>query len=235
MRRLDIDSRFVSGVIYRFLHREIARVGFGLASYRQPGRREDLTTLRKMRQQQTTLITPLEGAQIMAAVRATSKRGGSMAEVGVYRGGSARVIRLADAERPLHLFDTFEGLPSPKQTDEAVGFSTFRQGDFACSLENVQRYLQDLPNIYFHKGLFPLSAVDLAINEFSFVHIDVDLYQSAFDAIAWFYPRMKTGGIILGHDFATCVGPQRAFTEFFANRQEPLIALPGDQVLVVKL
>ena len=38
------------------------------------------------------LITPLEAGQLLSLVRSTSKLGGSMAELGVFRGGSARLI-----------------------------------------------------------------------------------------------------------------------------------------------
>ena len=40
--------------------------------------------------QERMLITPLEAVQLISIVRFTSKLGGCMAELGVYRGGSAR-------------------------------------------------------------------------------------------------------------------------------------------------
>ena len=41
------------------------------------------------------------------AVKATRKLSGDIAEVGVYRGGSAMIICEAKGNKKLHLFDTF--------------------------------------------------------------------------------------------------------------------------------
>src|ERR1035437_2891958 len=39
--------------------------------------------------------------------------GGDIAEVGVFRGGSAKLICEVKGSARLHLFDTFEGMPEP--------------------------------------------------------------------------------------------------------------------------
>ncbi len=44
---------------------------------------------------------------------------GDIAEVGVFRGGTARVICEAMGERKLHLFDTFEGKLAARRMDSA--------------------------------------------------------------------------------------------------------------------
>ena len=35
----------------------------------------------------------------------------------------------------------------------------------------------------------------------AFVHIDVDQYQSTYDSLAYFYPRMSAGGVIVNDDY----------------------------------
>lgn len=67
-----------------------------------------------------------EAYQIHNAVVATRDVPGALAEVGVFRGGTARVICEAKGERTLHLFDTFEGLPEPGTMDDQ-----FREGEYA--------------------------------------------------------------------------------------------------------
>ena len=52
---------------------------------------------------------------------------------------------------------------------------------------------------------------------FSFVHLDVDLYQSTKDGLAWFYPRLNRGGILISHDYSNADGVRKAFDEFFAE------------------
>jgi O-methyltransferase len=54
----------------------------------------------------------------------------------------------------------------------------------------------------FHMGLFPETTRDLHEDVcFSFVHVDCDLYQSARDAIRYFWPRLRTGGILYADDY----------------------------------
>jgi O-methyltransferase len=222
-------------IAWNTLHSVSAAAGFGVASYRQPARIQTLRSIRKLKGDRKLLLTPLEANQLFSLVRATSKLGGSMAEVGVYRGASARLIREADPARHLHLFDTFEGLPEPAENDAELHLGRFKENQFSCSLEEVKNYLEGFRNIYFHKGPFPATGEAVVGERFSLVHSDVDLYASTLAVLDFFYPRMLPGGVILSHDFATCRGPHDALTEFFKDLPEPLIELPGDQAMVVKL
>ena len=222
-------------VAWSALHSAWAAFGFGLASYRQPDRMKTIRTIRQLKRSREMLLTPLEANQLFSLVCATSKLGGSMAEVGVYRGASARLIRAANQARPLHLFDTFEGLPDPADTDTELHLGRFEKSQFCCSLEDVRNYLGPATNLHFHQGLFPATGGAVEHERFSFVHSDVDLYASTRSVLEFFYPRMLPGGVILTHDFATCCGPHQAFTDFFKDMPEPLIELPGDQAMVVKL
>ena len=45
------------------------------------------------------------------AAKITGKVTGDIAEVGVYKGGSAKIICSAKGDRHLHLFDTFAAFP----------------------------------------------------------------------------------------------------------------------------
>jgi O-methyltransferase len=188
-----------------------------------------------IQRQREMLLTPMEAGQIFSLVQATAKLGGAMAEIGVYRGASARLIREADGSRPLHLFDTFQGLPETTNVDVAHHQGHLQKGQFACSFESVQKYLVDCDNVYFHQGIFPASANAVDAEHFSFVHSDVDIYESTKAVLEFFYPRMLPGGVIITHDFASCDGARRPFVEFFASRPEPVLELPGDQAMVVKL
>ena len=227
-------KRFYAGA-FNALHDTSSALGFGMASYRQPQRLGDMAMIRRIKRQRDMLLTPLEAVQLVYLVRATAKLGGCMAEVGVYRGASARLMREGDKKRPFHLFDTFTGLPETSQKDTAHRFGQFGKGQFACGLEDVQRYLSDVPGLHFHPGLFPETGAELSDEQFSFVHIDVDIYDSSIKSLEWFYGRMLPGGIIVSHDFASAAGPRAAFTEFFEHRPEPLIELPGDQCMIVKV
>lgn len=170
-----------------------------------------------------------EAYQIVSLVEATQKVPGDIAEIGVYKGGSAKLISTNKGSRHLFLFDTFAGLPGGNE-------SMFNQGDFQGTLDEVKQNLEGVPDVSYHKGLFPSTAGAVEDRRFSFVHIDVDLYEGTKAAVEFFYPRMNKGGIILTHDYTneSTPGVRRAFDEFFKGKPEPIIDLPGSQALIVK-
>lgn len=178
------------------------------------------------------LLTDLEAYQIYAAVRKTEKIAGDVAEVGVYKGGSARLI-CETTKKPLHLFDTFEGLPDLCDMDNS---EQFHKGDYSAQLESVKEYLKKYPNVYFYKGLFPATSEPVKNKKFSFIHLDVDIYESTVSCLQFFYPRMNKGGVIVSHDYQGSMGVKKAIDEFFKDKPEIIIEPSGcDQCLVVKV
>jgi hypothetical protein len=176
-------------------------------------------------------VTVNEASQIYRAVQATRKIQGDMAEVGVYTGSTAQVICEAKGEKPLHLFDTFEGLPVPTEKDDA---RQFRKGELAYNLEKVRERLKSYSNVFFYKGLFPTTSNPVKSRTFSFVNLDADLYESTKDSLTFFYPRLAKGGVLISHDYVTAKGVREAFDEFFKDKIEPVIQLADDQCMVVK-
>lgn len=147
-----------------------------------------------------SLITPERLENLARAVQATSNLPGVMAELGVYRGGSARVIAETCSAKLLHLFDTFAGLPYEEDQKRNPAGHDLSVGRFACRQDEVEHFLKGF-NVDIHAGVFPGSTSGLEHLQFSFVHVDCDLYQSAIDAIGWFWPRMVDGGAIFFDDY----------------------------------
>lgn len=216
---------------WRVLTRVLAARNLAVVSAgNEPGRQTFYELLRETRARTNVVLRDGEAYSIYSAVLETAKIKGAIAEVGVFKGGSARLISAAKADRELHLFDTFEGLPPVNREFDP----DFREGTFKGSLEEVQAVLSDQRNVRFHKGLFPASAAGLEDLRFSFVHIDVDLYESTKSCLEWFYPRMVHGAMLISHDFADVEGVKKAFREFFATRPEVLIELTGTQVTFIR-
>jgi len=188
-----------------------------------------------MKQIPYTLVDPVRCYMLYQCALQASRLGGDAAEVGVYRGGTARLIASAmqESRARIHLFDTFEGMPS---TDPA--YDEHRQGDFSdTSLPSVQGNLAGLTNVAFYPGFFPATAPPVAHLKFSLAHIDVDIYRSVLDCCAFFYPRMVPGGIMVFDDygFDTCPGAKQGVDEFFRETRERPWYLPSGQCVVVKL
>jgi len=202
-----------------------------LASLGSRKDKEVVDLFREIHRKKRSLLSAFEQYLIYGVAKAQSKHAGAIAEVGVFRGGSARLICEAKGDRPLHLFDTFEGLPESTEEDRGV----HRQHQYACSVEEVAEYLKDFDNVHFHKGVFPDSAADVPDQPYSFVHFDVDLYDGTKACLEYFYPKMIPGGIIISHDYSLLAGVEKAFDEFFDDKPEAIIDQPTTQCMVIKL
>jgi len=199
-----------------------------------PAKSRVIDLIRELFQEGRLLMLTNEAYQIYMAVKRTEKIPGSLAEVGVFRGGSAKLICQAKGERMLHLFDTFEGLPEVEEVDSPL----FSHGEYIASLEDVTEYLKGYPNVRIYKGLFPATSGPVKEERFAFVSLDVDLRKGTQDCLEFFYPRMSRGGIIITHDYVQAAGVKKAVDDFFADKPETVIegsGLPGTQALVVKM
>ncbi|HTX99639.1 MAG TPA: methyltransferase domain-containing protein [Bacteroidota bacterium] len=160
---------------------------------------------------------------------------GHVAEVGVYKGGTAKLIAslLHGSQKMLHLFDTFDGMP---ETDPDRDLH--HKGDFAdTSLEGVQRVVGTGEGVRYYPGFFPGTAGPIEPYRFCFVHIDVDIYRSVLDSCDFFYPRMVKGGVMVFDDygFESCPGAKQAVDQFFSDKDERPWYLPTGQCVVIKL
>lgn len=147
-----------------------------------------------------------------------SEFSGDFAELGVFRGDSAEEICKIKGDRPLHLFDTFEGLPkgSFEQIDTNTPFARqyLAPSWYSCDIDIVKKRLK-YPNIFFYKGVFPKTSKPVENRQFCFVHLDADLYLSTFYGIEFFYPRLVDGGLLLIHNYDDFDGVKLAVSKFF--------------------
>lgn len=133
---------------------------------------------------------------------------GNIAELGVFKGGSAWVLNeCLKPGRKLFLFDTFTGIPHETDID------VVKRGRFAdVSLEDVKTFL---PDAHYRVGIFPYT-MGPDVNDLSFVHVDCDQYEGCKAAIEEFWPRIKPGGIIAFDDYPF-PGIQKAIKDFFGG------------------
>lgn len=159
---------------------------------------------------------------------------GDAAECGTYKGATAYRICLALGKngKIAHLFDSFEGLSTPGEQDGDYWFP----GALQASESALRETLAEFTNYRTYMGWIPSRFAEVADRKFSFVHIDVDLYQPTLDSLMFFYPRTVSGGIILMDDygFVTCPGAKRAADDFFSDKPEPVIMLTTGQAMVIK-
>lgn len=160
---------------------------------------------------------------------------GAFAELGVWRGHSARLMHDLAPERTLYLFDTFEGFDRRDVTDP-THLAHFRD----TSVAQVRAFLGDPANLLIISGRFPDAAHLVPDGErFAFVHLDCDLPGPTRAALAFFYPRLSPGGIIVVHDYNSGRWPglREAVDGFMADKPESLIQAPdrGGSVAFVRM
>ncbi len=159
---------------------------------------------------------------------------GDLAECGVFEGASAyQLCRFASEHgRRVHLFDSFQGLSVPKENDGAY----WTEGGLSASEEKVRANLKEFHCFETFPGWIPKAFTKVADRRYAFVHIDVDLEQPTFDSIAFFYPRVSRGGVMLldDHGYDTCPGARKAALDFMADKPEPVIDLSTGQGLIIK-
>lgn len=152
---------------------------------------------------------------------------GALAELGVYKGNSAKLIHNLIPDRTLFLFDTFGGF---REQDLDPHEKHLEGNVFTDTSENaVREFIGISENVIFCTGRFPETAKAVPTNtSFALVHLDCDLYEPTRAALEFFYPKMSPGGLIILHDYGSggWPGVTKAVNEFFEDKQESLILIP---------
>jgi len=141
---------------------------------------------------------------------------GLMVEAGMYKGGSLDILSKFNPNNQFFGFDSFEGLPETSEHDLHVA------GEFG-GIDHLAGYFRFVRhNVRIVKGFIPKTFKIFGKHQkFSFVHIDLDLYQSILDSLDFFVPRMSEGGIIIldDYNFDSTPGCKTAIDEFFSNEE----------------
>lgn len=137
---------------------------------------------------------------------------GLILEFGVASGRTIRHIGSL-TERPIHGFDSFEGLPETWR-------SGFAKGAFAQPIPPVPRHVS------LHEGWFSESLPDFmqtTAEPISLLHIDCDLYSSTAFVLNHLADRIRTGTVLVFDEYFNYPGwkqhEHKAFQEFIAGRQ----------------
>ncbi len=132
---------------------------------------------------------------------------GAIVEAGAFHGGSTAKFSLVArlANRPFHVFDSFEGMPENTETHGKSIYGRehhFPKGSHAVGLEEVRgnvRKFGDVSRTEFHKGFFSDTMPGFR-DEVAAACVNVDLVQSTEDCLRALYPLTSSGGVIFSQD-----------------------------------
>jgi hypothetical protein len=190
------------------------------------------------------VLSPSGGSNIniiLALLDRTRDVAGDVAECGVFKGSSLTSIALhlregSPAKRVFGL-DSFQGFDESVQKDILLGGaadSEKRVGGFeATSLAHVTEklaHLRLLDIVTLLPGYFSKTLSMLPKTQFSFVHLDCDIYESYRQTLIYFYPRMSPGGIILFDEYNDPPWPgcNLAVDQFLTDKPEKLTVITMD-------
>ncbi|HZH28108.1 MAG TPA: class I SAM-dependent methyltransferase [Azospirillaceae bacterium] len=148
-------------------------------------------------------------------------RGGVGAEVGVLTGAFSREILRRAEPSELHLVDNWEMIwpdwrnpPAPWTTADALNFDKYLTqemplypgGDPNLGLELCYAMVEGLGRednrVRIHRGLSVEMAKQIPDQSLDFAYIDADhTYEACLDDLRAFEPKIKEGGLLMGHDF----------------------------------
>ena len=157
---------------------------------------------------------------------------GDVLEVGVWRGGTGALLGRRLKNKTVFLADTFTGVVGSTQFD-----TSYEDGEHAdTSLELVKNFLasMNISNCQLLQGIFPTETGHLMPNSLSFIHIDVDVFQSAKDIWDYSVNALSSGGIVVFDDygFSSTDGVSKLVNQLDKSNFTFLYNLNGHAILI---
>jgi O-methyltransferase len=185
---------------------------------------------------------------MIEALRYINRAGvpGAIVESGVWRGGSMQAAALTllscgDTERELHLFDTFEGMPPPSESDvrSRDGRSAKQLMEEAdrdkriwaiAGLDDVKRGMAETgypsEKIFYHQGRVEETIPGEAPEQIALLRLDTDWYESTRHELKHLYDRLSPGGILIIDDYLYWEGSRRATDEWLDETGQTVFLVP---------
>lgn len=127
--------------------------------------------------------------------------------------------------------DSFEGVSEPSNFDSDY----FKKHDLRVPYEVAKSNLSRFNNVDLIKGWIPEVFGKLKDSRYSFVHIDVDLYEPTLKSVEYFWDKIITGGIMVCDDYGSSktIGARKAIDDFFGRNK--IIELTTGQAIIIKI
>jgi len=155
-----------------------------------------------------------------------------IAECGVWKGHSAHMLSKIfsdnDFSGTFHIFDSFEGGLSDKVEKDKNLIRDMSEHEvkiekeiFSSQQEQVANVLSEFHFVELYAGWIPEKFNEVSDKEFSFIHIDVDLYQPTIDSLEFFWKKLVDGGFIVVDDYGSSQfpGASTAVDEFLKDHK----------------
>lgn len=165
---------------------------------------------------------------------------GAFVEVGCYRGATSAYLRAlldaaGEADRPIHVYDSFEGLPEPQSIDGThLGAGSVKSA--ADDVLDLHRELGLVPP-EIHPGWFHDTLPTQLPDSIAFGYLDGDFYESILVSLQHCVPIVSRGGLLIVDDYADVQSNPAAWSglpgvlaacESYFDRARPLDVIIGN-------
>ena len=175
---------------------------------------------------------------IIEAIEYISKNNveGDIVECGVWKGGSMMTAAISllenkDHERQLYLYDTFEGMSEPNESDISINNINAKEyldknkksnHDIIwayCELDEVKHnvFKTGYPknNVHFIKGKVEDTLPFSKHRKIALLRLDTDWYESTKCELEILFPLLVNGGVLIIDDYGYWKGCKKAVDEYF--------------------
>ncbi len=146
---------------------------------------------------------------------------GDVVECGVWRGGASIFMRgvlvaSGQSERCVWLYDSFQGLPKPKDKDDIdlSMFSDYLGVPLSQVRENFKQFGLLSERVKFVPGWFKDTLPTADVGQIALLRLDGDMYESTRDALENLYPKVSSGGYVVIDDYGAIAVCRAAVADF---------------------
>jgi O-methyltransferase len=165
------------------------------------------------------MLGPRRGRMLHGLAEEVDRTGvpGALVDCGAWNGGSTILMSTAAPNRDVWAFDSFAGLPEPRELDGRE--SADLGGELVASEHKLRDGFErfaDPARLHVSAGWFEETLEDAAgeIGRVAVLHCDGDWYDSVLLTLEVMYPLVSPGGFVVIDDYGTFPGAQRATDEY---------------------
>ena len=151
---------------------------------------------------------------------------GDVVECGVWRGGMiAALAETLGSYRKYHLFDSFEGLPEVQEKDGQWA-KKWQDGKNLWYFDNCKAEeefaveamkIANCNNYEIYRGWFKNTLSSYTGTNIAMLRLDGDWYDSTYQCLSEFYPKVVDKGIVIIDDYYAWEGCIRAVYDYFSQ------------------
>ncbi len=166
---------------------------------------------------------------------------GAFVECGVWRGGSSMLMALTlkargAVNRPIFMFDTFNGMTPPTGDDTDIHGRTAdelmkgalgdRISELVIAKAGIEEVQKNMESVGYNRGLLHYVCGDIKETapktqtlHIALLRLDTDFYDSTLCELQHLYPRVRKGAPIIIDDYGHWQGARKAFNDYFSTQE----------------